>query len=595
MNPLKKTIPLTILPMLVIALGVYMFMFFDPFYSRAIDPEFPYLVNGLNMAQLKFNYIGHYDHPGTPLQIFNGMVIRVVHLFSGQGNMVQDVFARPEHYLNAISAFMLVIQAALVFAIGLMGVKRSLPYWQIAILQASCFFNDVLVWLFCRVNPDRFFMIVGLLFILVYLKHGHANRSPRKFAIWSAAVMALGLATKFNFLPLLFLPLLLIETNKNRLIYAGSGIISFFIFISPIINKFDDFLRFITGIYKHDGLYGGGEEKVMNLQKMWASAGDIFNLNPGLYLLILALIVSFFIAFRKRKEGMQRFALLFAGLLVIIVLQMVMVSKHFKNYYLAPTFVMYGFIFFSLSHFLSKIIADKSRLILVSSLLPLAFVLFTVSKVNKEHTDIKHSIVQRTQLRTFVDKSIDKSDYWFIEPTWEAGPYAENALVYGLSYCGHRVDYMPQLMAINPNRVTFEDNNEVVKLWRGITVQLDSVVATGKNIYILSTPGRRAPRLLELVKNAATRNNIELSVETVFSDSEKKNQIIRVKALNSSLNWQPNSALVSEHDMKVAEYISSIKNSPEWLEKVKQKAIDKQIPLDSMILLDALYMADQSN
>ena len=89
--------------------------------------------------------------------------------------------------------------------------------------------------------------------------------------------MALGLATKFNFLPLLFLPLLLIETNKNRLIYAGSGIISFFIFISPIINKFDDFLRFILGIYKHDGLYGGGEEKVMNLQKMMASAGEIFS------------------------------------------------------------------------------------------------------------------------------------------------------------------------------------------------------------------------------------------------------------------------------------------------------------------------------
>ncbi|HET6556471.1 MAG TPA: hypothetical protein VFG54_04095 [Prolixibacteraceae bacterium] len=595
MNPIKKIITLSILPLLVIALGVYMFMFFDPFYSRAIDPEFPYLVNGLNMAQLKFNYIGHYDHPGTPLQIFNGIVIRIVHLFSGEGNIVQDVFARSEHYLNSISAFMLVIQAALVFAVGLMGVKRNLPYWQIAILQASCFFNDVLVWLFCRANPDRFFMIVGLLFILVYLKHGYENRSPRKFALWSASVMALGLATKFNFFPLLFLPLLLIETNKNRLIYAGSGIVSFFIFISPIINKFDDFLRFITGIYKHDGLYGGGEEKVMNLQKMMASTGEIFSLNPGMYLLILALVISTVIAFRKRKEGMLRFVFLFAGLLVIIALQMVMVSKHFKNYYLAPTFIMYGFIFFSLSHFYSKIIADKSRLILVSSLLPLAFILFTASKVNKEHTEITHSIIQRTQLRKFVDKSIDKSDFWFIEPTWEAGPYAENALVYGLSYCGHRVDYMPQLMAINPNRVTFEDNDEVVKLWRGITVQLDSVVATGKNIYILSTPGRRAPLLLELVKNAAARNNIELSVETVFSDSEKKNEILKVKALNSSLNWQPNSALVSERDMKVAEYISSIKNSPEWLEKVRQKAIDKHIPLDSMILLDAIYMVDEVN
>lgn len=595
MNSLRKNIPLSIIPLLIIALGVYMFMFFDPFYSRAIDPEFPYLVNGLNVALLKFNYIGHYDHPGTPLQMFNGLVIRIVHLFSGNGNMAQDVFARPEYYLNAISLFMLVIQSALVFAVGLMGIRRNLPYWQIAILQASCFFNDVLVWLFCRVNPDRFFMIVGLLFILVYLKHGYENRSPRKFALWSAVIMALGLATKFNFLPLLFLPLLFIETNKNRLIYAGAGIASFFLFIAPVITKLDDYLRFIKGIFIHDGLYGAGEEKVLNLQKMMASMGEIFRINPGLYLLIGALVISLFIALRKRKEGMQPFVFLFAGLLVIMALQMLMVSKHFKNYYLAPTFILYGFIFFSLSHFFSKIIAQRSRLILVSSILPLAFLLITATKVKSEHTEIAQRIEQRTQMRTFVDTNISKSDYWFIEPTWEEGPYAENALVYGLSYCGHRIEYMPQLMAINPNRVTFEDNKEVVKLWRGITVALDSVVATGKNIYILSTPGRRAPLLLDLVKNAASRNNIELSVETVFSDAQKKNEIIRVKAVNSTINWQPNSALVSERDMKLAEYISSIKNSPEWLEKVRQKAIDKHIPLDSMILLDAIYMIDQAN
>ena len=57
----------------------------------------------------------------------------------------------------------------------------------------------------------------------------------------------------------------------------------------------------------------------------------------------------------------------------------------------------------------------------------------------------------------------------------------------------------------------------------------------------------------------------------------------------------PSKALVNDRDMKVAEYINSIKNSPEWLEKVKQKAIEKNISLDSMILLDAQYMADQVN
>lgn len=47
---------------------------------------------------------------------------------------------------------------------------------------------------------------------------------------------------------------------------------------------------------------------------------------------------------------------------------------------------------------------------------------------------------------------------------------------------------------------------------------------------------------------------------------------------------------------KRAQYIESIKNSiltsPPWLEAIKQKAIERNIPLDSMIMLDATYMAD---
>jgi hypothetical protein len=448
------------------------------------------------------------------------------------------------------------------------------------------------MWLFCRANPDRFFMISGLIFILIYLKHGYENRSPRKFALWSGVVMALGLATKFNFLPVLILPLLLIDTNKNRLIYIGSGIVSFFLFIAPIITKFDDYFRFLTSIFKHDGLYGGGESKVLNLQKMTDSAFEIFRLNPELFVLIIALIVLIVVVIRKKEKGMRKFSFLFAGYLFIIALQILMVSKHFKNYYLAPTFVIYGFMFFTVSVFLSGIVKKQNHLILTSNILPLLFIVATVVKVKSDYPIISQQIQQRNKIRTFVDTKISKADYWFIEPTWESGPNVENAIVYGLSYCGHRIDYIPQLMAVNPNTVTYEDNIEQVKLWRGTPVSLDSVVATGKNIHIYSTPGRHASTLMQMVKDAANRNKFELSVDTIFSDSETQNEIIRMKALNSNSRWTPNSIITNARQQMIEEYIHSIKNTPEWLEKVKQKAIQKNIPLDSMILLDAIYMVD---
>ena len=592
MKPTKSKPTLFIFPALVVLWGIFNLYFFDPFFAKSSDPEFPYLINGLNCAQLKFNYIGHIDHPGTPFQVFNGIVIRITHLLSGNGAIVQDVFARPEHYLNAISASLILLQAALVFAVGWLGCRRKIPFWQIALLQASFLFNDVLMWLFYRVNPDRFFMISGLLFILVYLKHGYENRSPRKFALWIGTVMALGLATKFNFLPLLLLPLLLIDTNKNRLIYIGSGIVSFFIFIAPIITKLDDYFRFLTSIFKHDGLYGSGESKVLNLGKMMDSITEIFRLNPELILLILALIVLIFISRRKKDQEMRKFSILFVGFLFIFVMQIVMVSKHFKNYYLAPTFIVYGFIFFMIALFLARIIKKKSHLVIACNILPLLFVLSTVWKVKRDYPIIKELMTQREKIRHFVDDTITKEDYLFIEPTWEAGPFKENAIVYGLSYCGHRDKYIPQLMAVNQYVITFEGNDNPVKLWRGAAIELDSVVATGKNIYVHSTAGRNAPILIQMLQNVAQRNNVQLAVDTVFSDQETKNEIIRIKAANSKSSWTPLNVIKETRQSKISRYIQTIKNTPEWLEKVRKKAVEQNIPLDSMIVLDAIWMTN---
>ncbi len=589
MKPIKQKLIISIIPILLVVWGIIMLLFFDPFYSKSSDPEFPYLINGLNCAILKFNYIGHIDHPGTPFQVFIGIVIRITHIFSGQGNIAQDVFARPEHYLNAISTFLFSIQALLIFAVGWIGLKRKIPFWQIALLQGSFLFNDVLVWLFCRVNPDRFFMISGLFFILVYLKHGYENRSLRKFALWSGTAMALGLATKFNYLPLLILPLLFIDTNKNRLIYAGSGIISFFIFIAPIITKFDNYFRFLMSIFKHDGLYGRGESKILNSQKMANRMFEIFALNPELILLIIGLIALIIIAIRKSDKT---YVYLFVGYLFIIVIQILMVSKHFKNYYLAPTFLIYGFVFFTVSLFLSKFIQKKSQLILVSMILPLLFILTAAAKVSNDYRIISKQIEQRDKIRSFVDTKISKTDYWFVEPTWEGGPYVENAVVYGLSYCGHRTEYLPQLMKVNPNIITYEGNNEQVMLWRCAPVSMDSVVSTGKNIFVLSSPGRNASALIQLTNDAAIRNNLQLAVDTVFSDIETNNKIIRIKAINSTSTWSPQSVLSGSRQSKIDEYIRNIRNTPEWLEKVKKKATEKNIPLDSMILLDAIWMTN---
>lgn len=582
-----------LIPIIVLGWGIFNLYMFDPFYSKSSDPEFPYLINGLNCATFNFNRIGHTDHPGTPFQVFSGIVISITHLISGQGNIAQDVFARPEHYLNAISFALTLVQATLILAIGFVGFKRKIPSWQLVILQASCFFNDVSMWLFSRVNPDRFFMIITLIFILIYLKHGYENRSSWKFALWSGTVMALGLATKFNYIPLLLLPLLIISTNKNRMIYVGSGIVSFFIFILPIINKFVEYRRFIVGIFKHDGLYGGGNAKVLNLQKIIENVHEIFRLNPELSLLILTLVVLLFIAIRKRKQlntfGDSSF--LFAGFLLIIILQMLIVSKHFKNYYLVPTFTIYGFIFFSSSTFLSTILKNKKQLILTSSILPLLFFSATVGKVSSDFAPMKKEVVEREKILNFVKNEVSKNDIWFVEPTWESAPYPENALVYGLSYCAGKEAYLPFLMNANPNIITYEGENNNAKFWRIAPTNLDSILAEGMNILIYSTPGRNTPQLTQILQDAATRSNLRLDSDTIYSDSKTKNKIIKLNAKKTSSSWSPQ-VQVNSRQNKIKGYIQTIKETPDWLSKVELKSREKGISLDSMILLDATWMVD---
>jgi hypothetical protein len=51
-------------------------------------------------------------------------------------------------------------------------------------------------------------------------------------------------------------------------------------------------------------------------------------------------------------------------------------------------------------------------------------------------------------------------------------------------------------------------------------------------------------------------------------------------------------AELKKREEKINGYIDAIKSSPEWLEGVRLKALEKNVPLDSMLRLDAIYMVE---
>ncbi len=522
---------LAILPLLFVGWGIFAIVAFDPFYSRSIDPEFPYLLNGLTVALFETNDIGHFDHPGTPFQVFIGVGIRIIHLFTGQGSLTQDVLSRHQHYMAGISLMLTLMTSVLLFVIGWVGKKRDISTWNLIVLQAGFLFSDLLLWQYARLVPERWMMLTSLLFIWIYLAYGYENRHMIKFAIWSGMVMGMGLATKFNFLPLLMLPLFMININKLRYAYAGITVASFILCISPVLNRFQEYKKFITSLAKHDGLYGSGEANMFNIEKIMDGLREIFRYTPELILWIAIIVFVLAISLYARKTRDTRTtASLFLAFLLVIGLQTLMVAKHFKAAYQVPVHSILGFMLFSFSLFLTS--HYKSKWIRYA---PVAAICILVAGMNlarmiRDSDHIFQHQQQRTVIADFVSTHMPRQATWFVEPTWLSGPHQENAIIFGLSYARNRDKYLPELRKINPNVITYEGNPDAVKVWRGAPASLDSLVATGAAIHIYDTPGRYAYLLMDMLQQSAARQGLLLQADTLFSQAETNSHILAFHA-----------------------------------------------------------------
>jgi len=349
--------------------------------------------------------------------------------------------------------------------------------------------------------------------------------------------MGMGMATKFNFFPILILPLFLIDSNKNRLIYTGTGIASFFFFLLPIIGKFGDYRSFIIGIATHDGIYGQGNARMFNPDTMKENFFRIFNDAPELTFVIIAIVTAIILAiiYRKKQQTNQNIVF-FTGMFFIVSLQILMVSKHFNAHYLVPILTIYPLFLFLLDDFLRKIGSYKKWTLVPVILLFITFIGFSTKRIVANIESIEEPKIQREEMRQYVSEHIPSNAFWFVEPTWECAPYVENGIVYGLCYCHRRTNYTSVLMNRNPNIIIYGDSEEHSKIWGEHKVCFDSIVATRTPVYVYSTPYRRAELLIKILETAAERNQTTLTIDTVYSNNYLHSHIIAVQNKYNNFN-----------------------------------------------------------
>ena len=530
----SNKIYLYIIPVFIVLWGVFVNYFSGPFFLNRIDPEFPYLLNGLNVAYPDFARIGHTDHPGTPFQLFTGILIRIIYWISGSENIVESVISDPELYLLWSSILLTIITALIVLIIGKVVYKNSGSLFGSFILQSTLFLNIVLIEVFSRYNPDRALIIYTLFFVIVCYKFLYQEKfSSRKMALYSGIIMGLGFITKVSYLPMLIIPFILISSFKNRLLYIGTFIIVSFILLLPVLNRFNDIYHFVIGMATHDGLYGKGDEQIINIDSFLRNLYLILIINIS-FCVILILSIRAFIRMMIKRElrihHYKEFLLLLAFILCTLI-SILLVAKHFKNYYLAPVLTMAGIMFYVFWKLNEKI--KYSRLIFTSLLIVLVGISIFYFAKKVPYGIINNQAIEVS--RIYFEDHIPPNSYLLIESTWNPAPFIENGLVYGNVYVRYSYKYYRDYKKVYPNVYTYEGRNLPLKYFNMINVNTEAILKSGQEVFIYSNPLRNSGEIIAYLKDQAYKANIELAIDTVFHNDYNKEFFIKVK--NAS-NWR---------------------------------------------------------
>ena len=533
----KRSI-LYIIPGIIVIWTVYLNFFLGPYYLRSIDPEYMYVVSGLNCATLDFNKIGHIYHPGTPLQLLTGLFFLVIHLFVGYNNIVTDVIADPEFYLSISNLMLTSITFFLVLRLGMLVYKHTSSILGALLLQASYFYTELHFGILSRYNPDRFMTVIILLFFILYIRYLYdQNFKVVKFSVLSGIVMGLGLVTKYNFIPLLILPLILIPGWRNRTYYILSSIGSAFIFFLPVSSKFRSFWRIVKEMFFHSGLYGSGDQGIIDTSSFFKNIALVFKHNPSFTIItVLSVLCILILVIRPKLRAMNKksFLFLIASILTVF-LGLAITAKHYKGYYALPVLSLIPMIFYTIIQLFERTVHFKYSTLSYSTLFAI-ILLFPFLSTAKTFSGINENLQEKRTTEAFIRDQIDSEDYFIITPIWMSTPMPENAMILGVSYLHLRELSYLHYERIYPNILTWEGSENPLKYMRMRDANFEEVLLSGNGIHLYSKPGWNGPELCNFVERYALDAGIRVQRDTVYSYEKIEEYIIRYRNIDGWKN-----------------------------------------------------------
>jgi hypothetical protein len=332
------------------------------------DPGLQYVLNSLNFATLR--PVGHTVHPGTPVQLAGAAILRVVHLVAAPSgvDLQSHVLANPDLYLRSIQLTFLFLQSLALVILGAATLTASKDICLALIVQLAPFYPHVTSsFLFgtTQLRPDSFLFLGSLLLaagVVLYTQRAAELQDQgsletadqhhvlqRRAAVYFGLLCGFAMAAKVGFLPLLLIPLVVLQGNRYRLRYVLATAATFVFLTLPILAEYPRMMSWIASLAIHTGVHGQGGTTIIEPDVFLANLKTFLSVEI-LFSSILAIAIVVLTAgyvvprFRKVSAGHSYFRSLL-GVACAQVAGLAIVSKHsqgWQTYYLMPVSVLTG-------------------------------------------------------------------------------------------------------------------------------------------------------------------------------------------------------------------------------------------------------------
>jgi hypothetical protein len=488
-------------------------------YGAGYDPEYAYLFNSLNVAT--FRLVGHFDHPGTPMQVYGALILQGSWLVHPNGeSLTQEVLSHPEDYLRLLNVATAILAAMAIFIAGFFILRRTGNFWYALILQLIPFISGFILYnAFARITQEAMLMIASLA-MATALVDWLVNSTPEKENRYAKAfgmISGFGMASKILFAPLLILPFIILGNLKSRKRYLLFTAGSFVVFTLPIVTLYPNMAWWVIKLFIFTGQYGSGPVGLVDTlsypQNLWWT----LMANPTLSMLtavgLIWLIAQFILKKPLQSQIHGRTYRLLAAVIAAIALGYIVVAKQPKESYLLPYEMIASVLVILILYHTSNLRFMKRNRAWIPTLLTLAFAGFVIpsglAAKKKLYSPDKNPMWETSWLAA--EAASENSIRIFAHPA--SSPVA--ALFFGNAYSHWR--YAELLKSLYPDTYIYSIAENKIVGWDNSPIESAELLKSTANSIWIQGPVETT-QAMRGVLNAA---GIHLQAQAFYEDEKQ--------------------------------------------------------------------------